>query len=68
MCPPGFKGHRGLCLTCTDRLMEKYHTHSLHDFLPRYVKDQRAETPLKALQERVRQLEALLEEVTRPNQ
>lgn len=66
MVPPGLKGHRGLCLTCADRLMEKYHTRSLHEFMPRYLKDQREETPLKALQEEVRQLRALLDEVTRP--
>jgi hypothetical protein len=66
--PPGLKGQAGLCLTCADRLMEKYHCRSLHELVPRYMKDQREETPLKALQERVRQLEALLEEVTRPNQ
>lgn len=63
----GLQGHRGLCLTCADRLMDKYHTRTLHELVPRYIKDQREDTPLRALQERVRQLEALLEEVTKPN-
>lgn len=67
MLPGTLKGGRGLCFTCADRLMEKYHTHALHELAPRYLKDQREETPLRALQERVRQLEALLSEVTDPN-
>lgn len=67
MIPKGVKGNRGLCLTCADRFMDKYHCRTLHEFMPRYLKERRQETPLKALQEEVRQLRALLDEVTRPN-
>lgn len=67
MLPRGIKGPRGLCLTCVDRLMDKQHARTLHDFVPRYLKDQREDTPVRALQERVAQLEALLDTLTQPN-
>jgi len=47
--------------------MEKFHVQQLHEFVPRYLKDQQQETPIRALQQEVKELRALLDEMTRPN-
>lgn len=65
--PSSLRGMSALCLTCTDRLMEKFHVQQLHEFVPRYLKDQQQETPIRALQQEVKELRALLDEMTRPN-
>lgn len=51
----------GLCLSCADKMMAKYKAQTLHELVPRYVRDhQSARSTVASLQERVRQLEALI--------
>lgn len=65
--PHPLNGRRAMCVPCVDKHMREYHARAVADFVSRYVKEQQEVSPLKQLQERVRQLEALLDERTDPN-
>lgn len=61
------RGGTGLCLTCTDRLMEKHHCVTLHDFVPAYRRSQAVVSETATLRREVQELRALLEQLTQPD-
>lgn len=65
--PRPLNGRRAVCVPCVDRYMSKYRVERLGGFVTCYTKEQQELTPLKALQQEVRELRALLADVTDPN-
>jgi hypothetical protein len=66
MLPSPLKGNRGLCLACSDKIASKYHAHVLHDWIPRYTKDQRQLTETQALRAEISELRTMLDQLTNP--
>lgn len=61
--PKGTGSSKGLCLTCVDKAMAKLHTPTLHEFVPAFVRaaaPPRPTSALRAMEERVKQLEQML--------
>lgn len=64
--PSNLHGPCGLCLTCADREADRLHSRILHDWVPKYVASQKTDSPVQALRAEVKELRALLDQLTQP--
>lgn len=65
--PTDIHSPAALCLTCADREAAALHTRVLHEWVPRYVASIKQNSPVQALRAEVKELRALLDQLTQPD-